>query len=82
MLKRRTKKLRIQTKRKLRKLTELFDQEPKQIGLPPGTLVYTGEKEKEPVSISLIEFDQNTFTEKKIENLTEILLSKENEKVS
>lgn len=82
MLRRQTKKLRIQTKRKLRKLTELFDQEPKQIGLPPGTLVYTGEKEKEPVNISLIEYDQNSFTEKKIDKLDEILFSKENEKVS
>lgn len=82
MIRRQTKKIRVQTKRKLRKLTELFDQEPKQIGLPPGTLVYTGQKETEPVSISLIEYDQNSFTEKKIDNLNEILFSKENEKVS
>lgn len=82
MLRKKAKKLRIQTKRKLRKLTELFDQEPKQIGLPPGTLVYTGEKEKEPVTILLLEYDQNSFIEKQIDNIDDILISKENEKVS
>lgn len=82
MFKKQTKKLRVQTKKQLRKLTRLFDQEPKQIGLPPGTLVYTGEKEKEPVSVTLIEYDQNSFLEKKIINLNEILFSKDNEKVS
>lgn len=82
MLRKKAKKLRIQTKRKLRKLTELFDQEPKQIGLPPGTLVYTGEKEKEPVTILLLEYDQNSFIEKQIDNIDNILISKENEKVS
>lgn len=82
MIRKQTRKLRIQTKRKLRKLTKLFDQEPKQIGLPPGTLVYTGDKEKEPVNISLFEYDQNSVSEKKVEDLREILLSKENNKVS
>lgn len=71
MLKRQSKKIQIQTKRQLRKVSRLFKQEPKQIGLPPGTLVYTGDKEKEPVSIYLMEYDQNTFSEKKIENINE-----------
>lgn len=82
MLLRQSKKIQIQTKRQLRKVSRLFKQKPKQIGLPPGTLVYTGDKEKEPVSIYLMEYDQNTFSEKKIENISEIVLSKENEKVS
>lgn len=82
MLRKKAKKFRVQTKKQLKKLTRLFDQEPKQIGLPPGTLVYTGEKEKEPVSITLIEYDQNSYLEKKIDNLNEILFSKANEKVS
>lgn len=82
MLEKQTKKLRVKTKKQLRKLTRLFDQEPKQIGLPPGTLVYTGEKEKEPVTVTLIEYDQNSYLEKKIDDLNEILFSKENEKVS
>lgn len=42
MLKRQSKKIQIQTKRQLRKVSRLFKQKPKQIGVPPGTLVYNG----------------------------------------
>lgn len=77
MLKKQTKKLKVTTKKQLRKLTRFFDNEPKQIGLPPGTLVYTGEKGKEPVTVTLMEYDQSSFTEKKVLDLKEISLSDE-----
>ncbi len=82
MIKQKTRKLKVRTKRQLRKLTELFDQEPKQIGLPPGTLVYTGEKRTEPISIKLFEYDKDTFSERNINDITEIKTSLENDKVS
>lgn len=40
MLKRQSKKNQIQTKRQLRKVSRLFKQKLKQIGLLPGTLFY------------------------------------------
>jgi magnesium transporter len=82
MLDKQSKKIKIQTKKQLRKVSRLLKQKPKQIGLPPGTLVYTGDKQKEPVSIYLMEYDNNTFSEKKIENINEIVLSKQSDKIS
>jgi magnesium transporter len=82
MLDKQSKKIKIQTKKQLRKVRRLLKQKPKQIGLPPGTLVYTGDKQKEPVSIYLMEYDNNTFSEKKIENINEIVLSKQSDKIS
>ncbi len=82
MIKQKTRKLKVRTKRQLKKLTELFDQEPKQIGLPPGTLVYTGEKRTEPISIKLFEYDKDTFSERNVNDITEIKTSLENDKAS
>ncbi len=51
------------------------------IGLPPGSLVYTGES-KESVKISLIEFNDTLVEEKVIDNIQDLKLFKENDKIS
>ena len=38
----------------------------KQAGLPPGTLVYTGERKLETVRITVIDYDENIFQEKQV----------------
>jgi magnesium transporter len=39
------------------------------IGLPPGTLIYTGKKRDEKVKISLIDYDEKHFKEQEIGNI-------------
>lgn len=43
----------------------IVPRERKKTGLPPGSLVYTGQKTTEPTSISVIIYDENGFEEKK-----------------
>ena len=38
----------------------------KKAGLPPGTLVYTGEQKLESVRITLIDYNENSFQERQI----------------
>ena len=38
----------------------------KKAGLPPGTLVYTGERKLESVRITVIDYDENSFQEKQV----------------
>jgi len=40
-------------------------------GLPPGTLVYTGEKGKEHVRITVIDYDETHFQERELETIEE-----------
>ncbi len=40
-------------------------------GLPPGTLVYVGEKQVEKVKISIIDYDENQITEKEAATIEE-----------
>lgn len=76
------KKIKHQTKKQIKKVKRLISSKPKQIGLPPGTLVYTGEKEKEQVKIKLFEYDQNEFVEKEILNIENIFPCRDNDKIS
>lgn len=76
------KKIKHQTKKQLRKVKRLLISKPKQIGLDPGTLVYTGDKEKEPVKIKLIEYSIDDFTEKIVDNVKEIFNCRDNNKIS
>jgi magnesium transporter len=46
-------------------------------GLPPGTLVYTGEKVDEKVNIAIIEFDEQRYQEREIAGFDECLLLKD-----
>ncbi|MBL0047559.1 MAG: magnesium/cobalt transporter CorA [Bacteroidetes bacterium] len=50
-------------------------------GLPPGTLEVVGIQEKEEVIITLIEFNENSFTEKRITSFQDILDCKDNKTV-
>ena len=43
------KKIKHQTKKQLRKVTRLIKNKPKKIGLDPGSLIYVGDKEKQPI---------------------------------
>ena len=49
----------------------LFRKTSKKPGLPPGTLIYTGDKTDEKVSISLIDYDEKQFQEKEVESIEE-----------
>lgn len=41
----------------------------KKAGLPPGTLVYTGEKKLESPRITVMDYDQDGFQEKQVDNI-------------
>ncbi|MGB9594844.1 MAG: magnesium/cobalt transporter CorA, partial [Candidatus Poribacteria bacterium] len=43
----------------------------KKTGLPPGTLVYTGEKDQLPIKITVIDYDEKNFLEHEIKNIEE-----------
>ncbi|UCD48735.1 MAG: magnesium/cobalt transporter CorA [Phycisphaerales bacterium] len=43
----------------------------KKAGLPPGTLIYTGEKKVESVRITVIDYDQQHYDEKQIRSVEE-----------
>jgi len=43
----------------------------KKRGLPPGSLVYTGEKKIDNVKISVIDYDQNNIQEKEVKDIKE-----------
>ncbi|MFC1485931.1 magnesium/cobalt transporter CorA [Candidatus Latescibacterota bacterium] len=47
------------------------------IGLPPGTLMHIGEKQDREVQISVIDYDEKNYQEKKITRLEECLPLKE-----
>jgi magnesium transporter len=49
----------------------------KKAGLPPGTLVYTGEKVHEKVNLSIIEYDEQYYQEREIATFDECLMLKD-----
>jgi magnesium transporter len=64
------------------KIAKLFSVGTKERGLPPGTLVYTGEKKVEEVRISYIDYDENNFEEKQVSTVEECFPLKETKTVS
>lgn len=52
------------------------------IGLPPGTPVYMGEREKEKIKINVIDYDQENVLKKEISQTEECCLFKEKPTVS
>lgn len=52
------------------------------IGLPPGTPVYVGEKREDPVRITVIDYDKDTFQEKEISEIEEWGRLKDSDTVS
>jgi magnesium transporter len=51
-------------------------------GLPPGTLIHIGEKRTESTLLSLIEYDETTFSEKKDATLADVVACTERPGVS
>lgn len=47
------------------------------VGLPPGSLVHVGEKKTEQVKITVMDYDQTSFTEKEVEDIKECFPFKE-----
>jgi magnesium transporter len=43
----------------------------KKAGLPPGTLVFTGERKLETARITIIDYDENTFQERQVDRVEE-----------
>ncbi len=66
------KKIKHQTKKQLRKVTRLIKNKPKKIGLDPGSLVYVGDKEKNPITVTLFDYKSEHFAEKRISNIEEL----------
>lgn len=76
------KKIKHQTKKQLRKVTRLIKNKPKNIGLAPGSLVYVGDKEKNPITVTLFDYKSEHFVEKKINNLDELVTYKASDTIS
>ncbi len=49
----------------------------KTLGQPPGTLIFTGEQKTEEITISIIDYDENQYQEKKVKTVEECLQFKE-----
>lgn len=49
----------------------------KKVGSPPGSLIYTGVKKVEEVKVSLVDYGQTKFQERKISNIGECFPFKE-----
>ncbi len=49
----------------------------KEAGLPPGTLIYTGEEKKEEPTITILDYDEKQYQEKKVEKVEECFPFKE-----
>ena len=43
----------------------------KKAGLPPGTLVFTGERKLETIRITIIDYDENAFQERQVDRVEE-----------
>jgi len=54
----------------------------KKAGLPPGTLLHIGEEKDEKVEITVISYDKNHFTEKRIEKIEECLSFRNNSTIT
>ncbi len=48
-------------------MVRLIKRQKNNVGLPPGSLIYTGQKAEVPVDFSLIQYNQNDFSEDKVD---------------
>jgi magnesium transporter len=76
------KKIKHQTKKQFRNVARLIKNKPKKIGLDPGSLIYVGDKEKQPIHITLIDYTKDAFKEEKISRLEDLLVYKQSETTS
>jgi len=63
-------------------MPKLIKRVSKKTGLPPGTLVYVGEKREEEVKISVIDYDQGTFEERALGSVEECYSFKDTQTVT
>lgn len=52
-------------------MRKLIKNSKKKMGLPPGTLIHTGEHKSEKAKISLISYNETQFNEKEVESIEE-----------
>jgi magnesium transporter len=75
-----------QTKKQLHRVKKILKpiQKPKskKVGLSPGTLVYTGEKKKDEVKITLFDYKEDSITEKELNSIEESFSCKNSELTS
>ena len=76
------KKIKHQTKKQLRKVARLIKNKPKKIGLDPGSLIYVGDKEKQPITITLFDYKSDHFIEKNVLSVEDLLEYKQSETTS
>jgi magnesium transporter len=60
----------------------LIPRRSKKAGLPPGTIVHVGEKRRERVKLSVINYDEVNFQEKEVNNVEEALSSRNKSSVT
>lgn len=58
-------------------ISRFFWKRDKKIGLPPGTPVFVGEQKAEEVKISLMRFNESSFTEKSIDKIDDCAVLKD-----
>jgi len=54
----------------------------KKAGLPPGTVVFVGEQKVEEIRITLIDYDENQYNEREIENIEDSFPYKDSSSIS
>jgi magnesium transporter len=82
MLDKTGKKIKHQTKKQLRNVARLIKNKPKKIGLDPGSLIYVGDKEKQPIHITLIDYTKDYFKEETISRIEDLLSYKQSDSTS
>lgn len=63
-------------------MAKILDTKAKKIGLPPGTLVFTGEKKTEDVKVTIIDYDEKYLAERELENIDEALQYKDTKTIT
>ncbi len=58
-------------KKEVAEKLKLLKRKSKPAGLPPGTLVYVGERKEEAVRITYFDYDEQNFAEKQVSNIEE-----------
>ncbi len=76
------KKIKHQTKKQLRKVSRLIKNKPKKIGLDPGSLIYVGDKEKQTIHISVIDYTKDYFKEESISDAEALEVYKQSSSTS
>ena len=58
-------------------MQKLTKKRSKKAGLPPGSLIHIGEKKKEEIKISILDYDETNFQEKEAKTIDECFLLKD-----